>query len=198
MGTAGRTVLFSATIVALSMAMMALFPMHFLKSFAYAGVATVAFAAAAALFVTPAAIVLLGDRLERSGRFVGCFVGSTARRAAPSGSRSSTGGPRPSCAMRVPIGVAVVGLLLLLGAPFLGVKWGFPDDRVLPATASAHQVGDQLREDFVDDSATAVTVVVPDAKDLCLRSSTATPRTWPACRRHASVPADRRPTAAPS
>ncbi len=61
---AGRTVMFSATTVALSMAAMVLFPMHFLKSFAYAGVATVAFAAAAAVVVTPAAIVLLGDRLD--------------------------------------------------------------------------------------------------------------------------------------
>jgi RND superfamily putative drug exporter len=53
-----------------------------------------------------------------------------------------------------------------LGAPFLGVKWGFPDDRVLPTSASAHQVGDQLRNDFADDSSTAVTVVVPDAAGL--------------------------------
>ena len=36
MATAGRTVLFSATTVALSMAVMVLFPMYFLKSFAYA------------------------------------------------------------------------------------------------------------------------------------------------------------------
>ena len=64
MATAGRTVIFSATTVALSMAAMVLFPMHFLKSFAYAGVATVAFAAAAAVIVTPAALVLLGDRLD--------------------------------------------------------------------------------------------------------------------------------------
>ncbi|HXA11765.1 MAG TPA: MMPL family transporter, partial [Mycobacterium sp.] len=55
MTSAGRTVLFSATTVALSVAVMVLFPMHFLKSFAYAGVATVAFAAAAAVIVTPAA-----------------------------------------------------------------------------------------------------------------------------------------------
>ena len=64
MTTAGRTVLVSATTVALSMAAMILFPMHVLKSFAYAGVATVAFAAVAAVVVTPAAIVLLGDRLN--------------------------------------------------------------------------------------------------------------------------------------
>ena len=46
------------------------------------------------------------------------------------------------------------------------MKWGFPDDRVLPTSASAHQVGDQLRNDFADNSATAVTVVIPDADGL--------------------------------
>jgi RND superfamily putative drug exporter len=51
----------------------------------------------------------------------------------------------------------------VLGAPFLGVKWGFPDDRVLPKSASAHQVGDQLRNNFVSNSVNAVTVVVPDS-----------------------------------
>src|SRR5208282_6730810 len=64
MATAGRTVLFSATTVALSMAVMVLFPMYFLKSFAYGGIATVAFAAVAAVVVTPAVIVLLGSRLD--------------------------------------------------------------------------------------------------------------------------------------
>ena len=40
------------------------FPMYFLKSFAYAGVATVAFVATASIVITPAAIVLLGPRLD--------------------------------------------------------------------------------------------------------------------------------------
>ncbi len=62
--TAGRTVLFSATTVALSMATMALFPMYFLTSFAYAGIATVGLCALAALVVAPAAIVVLGPRLD--------------------------------------------------------------------------------------------------------------------------------------
>jgi putative drug exporter of the RND superfamily len=48
----------------LSMSVMALFPMYFLKSFAYAGVAVVALAAFAAVVVTPAAIALLGPRLD--------------------------------------------------------------------------------------------------------------------------------------
>ncbi len=46
------------------------------------------------------------------------------------------------------------------------VKWGFPDDRTLPRSASAHQVGDQLRNDFVNNAETAVTIVIPHAGDL--------------------------------
>src|SRR6478736_3829048 len=93
MATAGRTVLFSAMTAALSMVAMVLFPMYFLKSFAYAGIA----------------------------------------------------------------------VLLVLGARLLGIKWGFPDDRVLPHSLSARQVGDELRNDFAVDSARNVTVVLPDA-----------------------------------
>ena len=168
MVTAGRTVLFSAVTVALSMAAMVLFPMYFLRSFAYAGVATVAFAALAAIVVTPAAIVLLGPRLDSLD--VRRLVRRVLRRPDPV--------PKPveqlfwyrstKFVMRraVPIGLAGVALLLLLGLPFLGVKWGFPDDRVLPQSASAHQVGDELRTNFADNSETAVTVVVPDADGL--------------------------------
>ena len=168
MTTAGRTVLISATTVALSMAAMILFPMHVLKSFGYAGVATVAFAALAAIVVTPAAIVLLGDRLNALD------VRRLARRLlhrpdpvrrpieAQFWYRSTTFVMRRA----LPLGLAVVALLLILGAPFVSVKWGFPDDRVLPTSASAHQLGDQLRDDFADDSDTAVTVVLPDADGL--------------------------------
>jgi RND superfamily putative drug exporter len=63
----------------------------------------------------------------------------------------------------VAVGLAVVALLVLLGVPFLGVKWGFPDERVLPRSTSAHQVGDQMRNDFTNDSSMAVPIVVPDA-----------------------------------
>ena len=164
MATAGRTVVFSATIVALSMAVMVVFPMAFLKSFAYAGVATVAFAALAALFVTPAALVILGDRLQKWDirRLFGRRHGLHREVAQPALYRWTKTVMRHS----LPAGLAVVALLLLLGSPFLGVKWGFPDDRVLPATASAHQVGDEMRTGFPDDSATAVTIVLPDASGL--------------------------------
>jgi uncharacterized membrane protein YdfJ with MMPL/SSD domain len=168
MTTAGHTVVVSATTVALSMAAMVLFPMHVLKSFAYAGVAIVAFAALAAVVVTPAAIALLGDRLNSLD--VRRLARRLLRRPDPVRGpietqfwyRSTTFVMRHA----LPLGLAVVALLLVLGAPFLGVKWGFPDDRVLPTSASSHQLGDQLRTDFADNTATAVTAVIPDAHEL--------------------------------
>ncbi|BBX15288.1 hypothetical protein CRI77_15840 [Mycolicibacterium duvalii] len=168
MTTAGRTVLFSALTVALSMVAMVLFPMYFLKSFAYAGIAVVTFAAAAAIVVAPAAIVLAGDRLDSLD------VRKLGRRLL----RRPDPVPKPieqtfwyrttKFVMRraIPIGVVVVTGLLVLGVPFLGANWGFPDDRVLPTTASARTVGDDLRQNFAVDSAGNVEIVLPDADGL--------------------------------
>ena len=168
MATAGRTVLFSALTVGFSMGALALFPMYFLKSFAFAGAAVVTLTAVAALLVAPAAIVLLGDRIDaldvrRLGRRL-------LRRPDP---------PRRALqqifwyrstkfVMRrvVLVSLPVIALLVVLGAPFLGVRWGFPDDRVLPGSASARQVGDQLRENFPSNPASAVTVVIPQSSDV--------------------------------
>jgi RND superfamily putative drug exporter len=168
MATAGRSVLFAATTVALSMSVMVLFPMYFLKSFAYAGVATVAFVAVAAIVVTPAAIVLLGPRLDaldvrKLGRRI---FGRPDPVRKPVEQLFWYRSTKFVMRLAVPVGLAVVALLLMLGLPFLGVKWGMPDDRVLPKSASAHVVGDQLRHDFADDSATAVSVVVPDVRGV--------------------------------
>jgi RND superfamily putative drug exporter len=166
--SAGRTVLFSATTVALSMAVLVLFPMHFLKSFAYAGVATVAFAVAAAIVVTPAALVLIGDRLDSLDvrRFARRVLGRPEPTSVAVEQRFWYRTAKRVMRHAVPIGLVGVAILLLFGAPFVGVRWGFPDDRVLPATASAHHVGDELRRDFATNSDTAVTVVIPSTGGL--------------------------------
>lgn len=166
MMTAGRTVLFSAMTVALSMATLVLFPQFFLKSFAYAGVAVVAFAAGAAIVVTPAAIVLLGNRLDSLNirRWLGRLRNGV--RQGPSKRWSWYRWTKAVMRHSVPIGVAITALLLVLGSPFLNVRWGFADDRILPSSASARQVGDQLRNDFPDRGVPNITVVLPDAPKL--------------------------------
>jgi putative drug exporter of the RND superfamily len=168
MATAGRTVLFSALTVAFSMGALTLFPMYFLKSFAFAGAAVVPLTAIAALLVAPAAIVLLGDRIDaldvrRLGRWL------LRRPDQPTRPVQQLFWYRlTKFVMRhvVLVGLPLIALLVVLGAPFLGARWGFPDDRVLPGNASTRQVGDQLRDNFPSDPASAVTVVIPHSDDV--------------------------------
>lgn len=172
MATAGRTVMFSATTVGLSMSVMALFPMYFLKSSAYTIVATAAIVAVAAVVVTPAAIALLGPRLDTLD------ARALVRRLLSRPRSWRDHADKPFVSMfwyrstkfvlrhAVPVGLSVIALMLLLGVPFLGVKWGFPDERVLPRSASARQVADMLDTDFPNGMGTAVTVVVPDARGV--------------------------------
>lgn len=165
MTTAGRTVVFSAMTVALSMATLVLFPQYFLKSFGYAGVAVVAFAAAAAIVVTPAAIVLLDGRLDSLDvrPLLRRILWGVPRQPASFQQWSWYRWTKSVMRHAVPIGIAITALLLLLGSPFHRARWGFADDRILPASASARQVGDQLRNDFAGSGIPDISVVLPEA-----------------------------------
>ena len=166
--TAGRTVLFSSITVTLALVATALFPMYFLKSFAYAGTAVVAFAALAALVVAPAAIALIGDRLDaldvlQLGRRV------FRRPAPPQRAVEQSFWYRTAKLVMhqaIPVGLALTAFLLALGAPFLGVRWGYPDDRVLPASSSAREVSDRIRSEFRTTSETRMKIVLPETGGL--------------------------------
>ncbi|WP_245558207.1 MMPL family transporter [Nocardia thailandica] len=162
--TAGHTVLYSALVVALSLAALLIFPQYFFRSFAYAGIAVVVAATAAALVVLPALLMLVGDRIHAGD------VRGRLRRSRPDAAR-----PRRDPAeafwfrlatrvMRrpLPVALATTALLLLLCSPFLGVRLGYPDDRTLPPQAPSRVVGDVLRTQFDADFAASATVVLPD------------------------------------
>ncbi|MGW4850844.1 MMPL family transporter [Streptomyces sp. NPDC004288] len=189
--TAGRTVLFSALTVAVSLAAMLVFPQYFLRSFAYAGIAVVLLAATAALTLLPAALVLLGDRVNaldlrrllRRGRAprgatAEAVRGATAGSAGEGSPRDSSpgeGSPRDGSSRhdgagwgraaalvmrRAPVfAVVTTAGLVLLGLPFLGVKFGTADDRQLPVTASSRVVQDQLRDGFPGSPGGGLTVL---------------------------------------
>ncbi|GLV72721.1 MMPL family transporter [Streptomyces hygroscopicus] len=152
--TAGRTVLFSAFVVAVSLAAMLIFPMYFLRSFAYAGISVVVLAALAALTVLPALLRLLGHRVNA----LRIVRGSPEAREAGADRRwrRLTGGVM----RRGPIvAVSVTALLVLLGLPFLKVEFGTVDDRQLGRSAEARSVHDTIREDFAASPTGGVDVV---------------------------------------
>ncbi len=158
METAGKTILISALTVAVSLAALLVFPMYFLKSFAYAGVAVVLLALAGSLLSLPALLAVLGHRVNalRIGRH-------RDERAEHEGMWHRLA----LLVMRrpVPIALSVVAVLLLLGAPFLRVNFGTPDDRVLPESAESRQASEILRNDFSGNSAESFGVVI-DGVDL--------------------------------
>ena len=152
--TAGRTVLFSAVTVAISLASLAIFPIAFLRSFAYAGTGVVALAALGAVVVLPAVLHVLGPRIEK-GRL----------RAAPAGGEGRFWYGRAHAVMRHPIAVsaAVVAVLAVMGSPFLHIALGDDDERILPSGASARVVGDALRTEFPANPSWTLNVVAPGA-----------------------------------
>ena len=148
--TAGRTVLFSSLTVALSLAALSVFPMYFLKSFAYAGLAVVGLAALASIVVLPAVLVLVGPKINAYDARAG--LRRLLRRPEPVQKPEEAGFcfRLAHSVMKRPVafGLTVVVILLALGTPFLKANFGYPDDRVLQTSQSARQVGDDMRTNF--------------------------------------------------
>ncbi|MFF0816711.1 MMPL family transporter [Rhodococcus sp. NPDC003318] len=164
LGTAGRTVVYSMLTVAVITATMLVFPIYFLRSLAYAGLAGVTFSLVGSLLVAPALLMVLGDRVDALD------VRKPLRRWF---NRPDPQPKRPEeqfwyrvarFAMRraVPVVVIVVGVILVLGSPLLGARLGYPDDRVLPESTSSRQVGDLLRSQFSAGQLGVVHIVLPE------------------------------------
>jgi len=156
--TAGRTVAFSAGTVAASLLALLVFPITFLKSFAYAGVAVAGLAGLFSVVVLPAMLGALGHRVNAL---------AIRRRRDERPEEEGFWYRTAARVMKRPVGIAtvVVVLLLGLGVPFLGIDLGLPDDRVLPESAPARQAMDVIRDEFASNEAGATSVVATDVGD---------------------------------
>ena len=151
--TAGRTVAVSAVTVAISLSALLVFPLYFLRSFAFAGVGVTLVAALTSVVALPALLSLIGRRVDSLRLF-----GRRGRAAGSSGFWHRTA----ERVMRRPVvvSVAVVAVLLVLGAPFVGVRFGTPDERVLPTGDPARTATERLRTEFTSNEGDAFPVVV--------------------------------------
>ncbi len=153
MQTAGRTVAFSAGTVAISLMALVIFPIPYLRSFAYAGVAVVALAAVSSLVVLPALLAVLGPNVNkfRLYKVRETTEGGAWRRQADR-----------VMAHPVPYAVTVSLVLILLAIPFFNLKLGLSDDRVGPKDMPSRIATDQYRRNFASREADALSVLVPD------------------------------------
>ena len=120
--TAGTTVVFSALTVAVAMAGLFVFGLPILTSFGVAGLSVVLLCMAAAVTLLPATLAAVGGKIPPAapvtvaeGRFYR-LTRVIQRRAVLVGSLS-------------------VGVLVLLGSPFLGARFEIGDARALPRSA---------------------------------------------------------------
>ena len=155
--TAGRTVAFSALIVAASLSALLVFPLYFLRSFAYAGTAVVVSAAAGALLTLPALLAVLGPRVNAwSFRRHGAIQGGTGRERGFWHRLAGAVMRRP-----VPVATGVIVLLLVLGSPFLRVNPGLPSYESLPESNEARQVAEALATEFDGNQSEQFAIVLP-------------------------------------
>ena len=152
--TAGRTVLVSGLTIVLALSSLLIFPQPFLGGLAIGGMVAVLIAMLAALTVLPAALALLGHRIDK------------LRIPLPRSSRPGAGWARIAhSVMRRPV-LYVVGVLVVLAAfaaPFLRVEFGGFDERVLPPGTAARVVGERLATDFPGGGEDPISVLVTGA-----------------------------------
>jgi RND superfamily putative drug exporter len=159
--TAGRTVAFSALTVAASLSALLVFPLYFLRSFAYAGSSVVVVAAVGAVVSLPALLAVTGARVNslrvRRDRSEPVGTGFWHRLAVE--------------VMRRPvvIGVAAIALLVVLGSPFLRVNFGLSGAEALPNGAPSRAVSETLLHDFNGDSGNSFAVVIDGIGDPAAR-----------------------------
>jgi uncharacterized membrane protein YdfJ with MMPL/SSD domain len=156
--TAGRTVLFSSVTVAVAVAALAIFPQRFLYSMGIAGAIVALLAATLALTVLPALLAVLGPH-------VNALSPRRLRHAAERDARPARSGAwyrHAHFVTRRPAQVALASaaVLVALGLPFTQIRFITADARVLPRSASAHQVQNALDTRFPPNRTTPLEVVV--------------------------------------
>ena len=154
MATAGRTVFFSGIIVTASLSSLLIFPLDFLKSMGYGGMAAVLVAMVASLTVLPAVLALLGRRID---------WGRLPRRRRTG--RHALGHHRwarlARSVMRRPVVYVlfISAFLLLIGSPILGARFGAVDERALPQDAPSRVALDLIRDEFGGELSSADVLV---------------------------------------
>ncbi len=160
LGTAGRTVFFSALTIAAAMASLLVFPLKFLYSMGAAGLLVAVLASTVSLLVLPSVLGLLGPR-------VNALAPRRWQQVQPGVSSTGFWYRFSHFVMRrpLPIAVASAALLIALGLPFLSIKFSSVDVTALPASFGARQVSDYLAANFPPGAGSSIYVVAEAGRD---------------------------------
>ncbi|WP_420099038.1 MMPL family transporter [Corynebacterium sp.] len=152
--SAGKTVVFSALMVAVALSSLLMFPQAFLKSVAYGAISAVGLAALISVAVLPSLFSMLGHRIDkwtviRRGRTREATV-------------QSWWGKVPAFAMKHAklMTVGIIALLILLTIPLSGVKFGGINETYLPPDNDTRVSQSHFDENFPEFRTDPVKLVV--------------------------------------
>ena len=152
--TAGKTVFYSGLTVFVTMASLLFFPLNFLKSFGYAGIAVISLAVIGAVIALPALLAILGEKIDKG----------VVRRSAITPKEDGRWAQTARTVMRRPIPVVVASLTILgiMTLPVANIAFAQIDSRVLPASDRA-AISSQIIENRFDGLlGSPIEVVVPN------------------------------------
>ncbi|WP_297009328.1 MMPL family transporter [uncultured Corynebacterium sp.] len=152
--SAGKTVVFSALMVAVALSSLLLFPQAFLKSVAYGAISAVGLAALLSVIVLPSVFALLGPNIDKWSLF--------HRGRTKDATVHSWWGRVPAFAMRHAkvLTVGLVGVLLLLTLPLGGVRFGGINETFLPPDDSTRVAQTDFDESFPELRTDPVKLVI--------------------------------------
>jgi RND superfamily putative drug exporter len=153
--TAGRTVFFSGVTVFLTLASLLFFPLMFLRSFGYAGVAVVAMAVLGAIIPLPAILAILGVRIDSM----------VVRKSAITPKSDGRWAATARFVMKRPVAIVIACLVVLgvFAVPLKDIAFSQVDSRALPATNKAAIADAQSLSRFSSQEAAPIHIIIPGA-----------------------------------
>lgn len=161
MATAGRTVIFSALTIGTSLVGLLLFPLTFLRSIGLGAISAVLVVMLTSLTLLPAILALLGPRVNALS-FTHFLRGKRARIPMTFTEHRGAWYRLSEMVMRwpLPIALAVLTLLLVLGWPFLHIMFATPDENILPPGQPARVVSQRITQDFAQQGNAQLIIAV--------------------------------------
>lgn len=164
LATAGKAVFFSGIAVFISLSALLLFPINVLFSVGMGGLAAVSVSVAVAIVLLPAVLGILNARVNLLP--IRIF-------------RQNNLKDNPFCRWLVTHVVkfkyafffTCLFILLILGYPFLNVKFGISDFRILPKTLESRQVFDTFANEFGESKLSPIMAIVKSPNENMLTKS---------------------------
>jgi RND superfamily putative drug exporter len=157
--TAGKAVLFSGLTVLIGLCALLIFRINLLFSVGVGGVLVVFVSVAAAITLLPAILGIVGSKIE-------AWTLPFARKEQKADESHGLWAWLARKVMRRPLAFFFPTLifLLLLGYPFLHVKFNSPDASILPTSVESRQVFDIFKQEFNESELSPILIAVQSPK----------------------------------